>query len=270
METNKETKGFYTDYADKIQEKRLRSVYAVRRYAHECQYGSVLNQVQPGMRVLDAGCGDGALSLMLAAKGAIVTGVDISRPNIESAKKYAEKANLDVNFIVGDAENLPFADNEFDIVVSSHVLEHIPDFDRGLVEVMRVTKKRAVVAIPTILNGCSFVQVGGGQYYVKGPRSFLALPLGFLFMLGAKLLLREGVDEGYAGSNNVHIFRFPGVMRKKIKKHKYKLIYQEASTLCVPYFEFLLPLSKALDKLRGAPFFRNLGYGTTFVIEKEG
>ncbi len=265
----KDLKEFYRTYDDRITEKREQSEFKLRRYAHRCQYLSVLGQVEPGMTVLDAGCGDGALSRMLAKKGAIVTGTDISEPNIESAKEYAKSEGLDINFLVADIERLPFEESEFDIVVSSHVLEHIPDFNAGLVEIMRVTKKTAVIAIPTVINGCSWVQIGGGQYYVKGVKSFLALPRGFLLMMIAKLLGQEGVDEGYAGNGVVHIFRFPGVMRKKIKRYKYRLVYQEASTLCMPYFETLLPISKKLDLLRGKVFWRNFGYGTTFVIEKD-
>lgn len=261
-------KEFYTDYADHINEKRLRSEYKIRRYAHDCQYNSVLNQVQPQTRVLDAGCGEGALSVMLAKKGAIVTGTDISEPNIEAAKAYAAAEGVVIDFRVADIENLPFNENEFDIVVSSHVLEHIPDFDKGLREIMRVTKKRAVVAIPTIINMCSLVQVGGSQYYGKGLRAFAALPIGFYRMVRAFLLREEGVDEGYAGNGVVHIFRFPSVMRKKITHYGYRLTYQEASTLAFPYFEFLLPLSRLCDRLRGVWVFRNFGYGTTFVIEK--
>lgn len=261
-------KEFYSGYEDQISIKRFNSTYKIRKYAHDCQYASVLKQVPIGAKVLDAGCGDGVLSIMLAQKGAVVTGTDISEPNIAAAKKYAEKVGLKIDFKVADIENLPFLDNEFDIVVSSHVLEHIPDFDKGFHEIMRVTKKRAVVAIPTVLNGCSFVQIGGSQFYTKGLRSFVAFPLGLLLMLHAKLLGREGVDEGYAGNGVVHIFRFPSVMRKKIKNFNYKLIFQEASTLSLPYFEFLLPVSRKLDSLRSKKFFRNLGYGTTYTIEK--
>ena len=57
-------------------------------------------------------------------------------------------------------------------------------------------------------------------------------------------------------------------MHKKIAKYGYKLVDQEASTLCIPYFNTLLPLTKGLDKLKNKPIFRNFGYGTTFVIEK--
>lgn len=267
----KEIKNFYSGYADEIIDKRLRSPYRLRQYAHIKQYESILNFVKPGMRVLDAGCGEGVLSVMMAQKGAVVTGCDLSKPNVDKTKLYAIANNVkdSTEFLVGDAEKLPFPDDTFDLVVSSHVLEHLPDFDQGLREIMRVTKKRAIVAIPTILNLCSLVQVGHGWFYLKGLRSFLVLPIGFLKMIIAFILNREGVNESYAGNNEVpHIFRFPFVMKRKIQKNGYKLISYEASSICLPYFEFLLLFIKFLDKYKSKEICRNFGYGTTFIIEK--
>ncbi len=262
-------KEFYVSYSDDIDAKRFRSPYPVRRYAHDKQYNSVLSFVNSGDTVLDAGCGEGSLSRMLAKKGAIVSGTDISEPNVANAQKLAAAEGLSITFQTADLENLPFPDNSFDVVVCSHVLEHIPDFDKGLQEIFRVARKRVVFAVPTIMNLCSWVQVGGGQYYLKGPRSYLALPWGGLKMVGAYIMRREGVDEGYAGNDVPHVFRFPSVLRKKLRKYGYHLEAQEASTLLLPFFNSLLPLSKKLDTLTTKPFFRDCGYGTTFVINKE-
>ncbi len=265
----KENKEFYTSHSDKINSKRLNSPYVLRRYAHLCQYESILKFVQPGMKVLDAGCGEGALSVMMASRGVLVTGCDISIPNIEEAKKYAMDSGIsDINFLVSDLENMPFENDSFDLVVSSHVLEHIPDFDKGLREIMRVTKKRAVVAIPTVLNACSWVQVGRGWFYLKGPKSFLAFFVGFFKMLVALLSGSEGVDETYSVGKMPHVFRFPKVMLEKAKRNGFQVISYEASSVCLPYFEFLLPVIKFLDKFRDKKIIRNFGYGTTFIIEK--
>lgn len=265
-----EIKNFYKGYDDRISSKRWKSKHPLRSYAHERQYDSVLSYVSRGAKVLDAGCGDGALSFMMAGKGTLVTGIDLSVPNINACLKSAKDQGLEerVLFLVGDSEQLPFPDNTFDLVVSSHVLEHLPHFDLGFKEVMRVTKKRTIVAIPTIFNPCSWVQVGGGWFYLKGLRSFAALPFGFLKMLWALITFRDGVNESYVGADVPHMFRFPWVMKRKIKKNGFSLVEYEASSICLPYFEFLLPVIKFLDKYRDKPILRNCGYGTTFIIEK--
>ena len=260
-------KEFYGEYHDEILEKRLESPYPMRRAAHEAQYQSILNFVQPNMRILDAGCGEGALSIMMAKRGASVTGCDISVPNIERCKTYAREQGVYADFVVADGESLPFPDSSFDLVVSSHVLEHLPDFDQGLREVMRVTKKRAVVAIPTVLNLCSLVQVGHGWFYLKGVRSFTALPYGFVRMLFALVTGRDGVDEEYAGKGVPHVFRFPSVLRRKALRSGLTVVHQEASTVCLPFFETLLPLTRFFDRYKSTAL-KSFGYGTTYVIEK--
>lgn len=263
-------KSFYSSYADKIISKRFQSPHALRRYAHLAQYHAVACHAKEGMRVLDAGCGEGVLSVMMALQGAEVTGIDLSAPNINAAKEYAKESGVNsIEFAVGDAEHLPFPDNSFDLVVSSHVLEHLPDFDKGLFEVMRVTKKRAVIAIPTILNPASMVQVGHGWYYLKGLRSFAGFPIGLLKTIWAFIVRSEGVDEGYVGTDASHIFRFPWIMRQKIERAGYRLISYEASSIMLPYFEFLLPLVRLLDSHKSRKLLRNFGYGTTFIIEKD-
>jgi len=63
--------------------------------------------------------------------------------------------NFDINKfdntdIIGDARNMPFEDNSFDIVVAGDVLEHIPEHDKAISELRRVAKEKLVVTIPTI------------------------------------------------------------------------------------------------------------------------
>lgn len=263
-----EVKEFYMQYADTIHEKRAHSPYPLRRYVHVSQYGSALAYVEPGMRVLDAGCGEGNLSILMAKKGARVVGIDISEPNIEASKSYANEEGCNVEFLLGDLENLPFADDSFDLVVSSHVLEHLSDFDKGLREMARVSKRRIVAAIPTVLSPCSWVQVGRGWFYLPGPRSFLAFGWGFLRMCGALVLGREGVNETYGGADVPHIFRFPWIMKRKVRANGLSLISYEADSLCIPYFPLFLPLIRWANARRGRIPLRYCGYGTLYVIEK--
>ncbi|HEY1547739.1 MAG TPA: class I SAM-dependent methyltransferase [Kofleriaceae bacterium] len=83
-------------------------------------------------RVLDAGCGDGRTSVALARLGfAEVVGFDFNPPAL---------AIVNVQFVHGDVLHLPFADGEFDVVVSNGVLHHTYDAKRGLAEIRRVMK----------------------------------------------------------------------------------------------------------------------------------
>lgn len=270
MNHEQEVKSFYGTYADRILEKRLRSPYPIRRYAHEAQYQAILRHVEKGMSVLDAGCGEGAIGLLLAAKGIASTGIDMSAPNIERAR--AEAVGLGVanlcEFRVGDAEQLSVPDTSFDIVVSSHVLEHLPNFDAGWQELCRVARKRIIVALPTGFNLCALALLGGDtQYWKLSKRSLIAIPLGILRTLAN--LGREGVQEGYAGQDELpHIWRFPWVVRRRLSHPDWKVVSYEASSLSLPYFSFLLPLVRWLDKYRTAPVLRYFGYGSTIVLER--
>ncbi len=260
-------KNFYTEYSDKIFYKRFNSLYPLRRYAHRLQYKTIIKYLNKDNKVLDAGCGEGVLSMLMVKSGINnVTGVDISEPNIKKAKELAIERNIDINFAIGDGENLPFADNSFDVVISSHVLEHLPSFDKGLNEIYRVTRDKAIIAVPTCLNFCAISQFGNANFWVLTKRVVLAIPWGVFRLLIN--IFGEGVDEGYGPEKAEHIWRYPWVVRRRIKKAGFKIVKQEASTLCIPYFNFLLPLVKLLDKIKDKPVIREFGYGTTFIIKK--
>lgn len=91
-----------------------------------------------GRRILDAGCGSGPLSAALRAKGALVTGFDVSAAMVDLARqRLGEDAALHVADL---AEPLPFVDAEFDDVVASLVLHYLEDWARPLAELRRVLK----------------------------------------------------------------------------------------------------------------------------------
>jgi 2-polyprenyl-3-methyl-5-hydroxy-6-metoxy-1,4-benzoquinol methylase len=87
-----------------------------------------------GRRVLDAACGEGYGAAMLAAAGASsVIGVDIDEQTVAHARS---RYGLDIR--AGDVAKLPFADGEFDLVVSFETIEHVPDPDAAIGEFARV------------------------------------------------------------------------------------------------------------------------------------
>ena len=104
---------------------------------------------QPGMEILDIGCGTGNLSLELARLGARVTGVDISELMLAIARQKALREKLDVKFYKADVHDLPFDDETFDAVVSLSALEFVSDLSEALKEAYRVLKHggRLVIGI---------------------------------------------------------------------------------------------------------------------------
>ena len=86
--------------------------------------------IQPGMRVLDIGCGLGGTCRMLAGEfGCEVTGIDITGEYIYTAQQLSALTGFQhtTRFIQGDALHLPFTDHSFDIVLSEHVQMNIID-----------------------------------------------------------------------------------------------------------------------------------------------
>lgn len=100
--------------------------------------------VTAGERVLDVGSGTGNLTFALGAANVSATGIELSAPYVEYARRRTSK--VDVTFDVGDAMNLPYPDGAFDRSVSMLVLDVLPDPRRGLSEMRRVTRPGGVVA----------------------------------------------------------------------------------------------------------------------------
>lgn len=104
----------------------------------------------PGARVLDLGCAGGFMAEAIAARGAIVTGIDPAPKAIEAARAHADSTGLSIRYDVGAGEDLPYVDAAFDIVVCVDVLEHVRDLERVLSEVARVLRPGGVFLFDTI------------------------------------------------------------------------------------------------------------------------
>jgi SAM-dependent methyltransferase len=96
-------------------------------------------------RVLDVGCGTGHLTRAIAATTGVATGVDLSAPYVEFARRIT--ADPGISFKVGDALELPFADGLFERTLSMLALDVLPDSLCGLREMRRLTRPGGVVAV---------------------------------------------------------------------------------------------------------------------------
>lgn len=104
--------------------------------------------------VLEIGCGYGSLSVYLSKLGGKVTGVDISSEAIKISKKNAMLFNQKIKYLESNAINLPFKDNSFDLVVCCDTLEHIPDYNKAIDEIIRVSKSsgKIIITTPNLFN----------------------------------------------------------------------------------------------------------------------
>jgi demethylmenaquinone methyltransferase/2-methoxy-6-polyprenyl-1,4-benzoquinol methylase len=107
-----------------------------------------LAQVQAGNRALDLCCGTGDLALALAQQGAETTGLDFSPQMLEVAESRRQNANRESRianpkFLQGDAQQIPFPENSFDIVTVGYGLRNLTGWERGLEEMFRVAKPGA-------------------------------------------------------------------------------------------------------------------------------
>ena len=105
----------------------------------------IRNLIPAGSSVLDCGCGDGYLLENLATRCHSRYGVDISRLALYRGRKRLGAA---VRLVQSFAEHLPFKDDAFDVVVSTHTLEHVKDFEAAVAEIRRVARKLMLILIP--------------------------------------------------------------------------------------------------------------------------
>ncbi len=100
-----------------------------------------------GKKVLDAGCGSGIYTKILAEKGAKVQGLELSGEMIRLAKEHCK--GLSINFKQGSIDNLPYPDNSFDIIVASLVIHYLKRPEEAFKEFNRVLKKNGILIFST-------------------------------------------------------------------------------------------------------------------------
>ena len=102
-----------------------------------------------GKRALEVGCGGGILSEEIAGLGFDATGIDPSEPSLRVAADHAQAGGLNIRYLKGVGESLPFPAGSYDVVFCCDVLEHVRDLPKVVSEISRVLKAGGVFIYDT-------------------------------------------------------------------------------------------------------------------------
>ena len=114
-----------------------------------------------GEEVLDIACGTGNAALLAARSGASVTGLDLATRLLDVARVRARTHGLDATFVAGDAQELPFENGAFDVVLSVFGVIFAPNAERALAEALRVLSPGGRAFISVWLPGGAVNAMGG-------------------------------------------------------------------------------------------------------------
>lgn len=122
------------------------------KYVQSYEHAMIMDlaEIQSGMKIADIGCGTGIYTRELCAKGAIVTGVDISPEMLAVAAEKTKDYASQVRFVEGDAATLPFRDNDFDMVFSITAMEFFEEPRACLHEMHRILKPGGHMVVATL------------------------------------------------------------------------------------------------------------------------
>ncbi|TCR68458.1 class I SAM-dependent methyltransferase [Bosea sp. BK604] len=131
--------------------------------------------LRSGQKVLDVAAGNGNASLAAARRWADVTSTDYVGALLERGRERAEAERLTIGFREADAENLPFADGSFDVVLSTFGVMFTPDQDKAAAELMRVCRRGGKIGLanwtPEGFIGQLFKTIGSHVPPPAGARS---------------------------------------------------------------------------------------------------
>jgi demethylmenaquinone methyltransferase/2-methoxy-6-polyprenyl-1,4-benzoquinol methylase len=120
------------------------------------QQSGVLDPLKNGSTICDCGIGSAAFSLAFAQTVPIkaqISGVDVSPEMLEKAHQLLNQASVNHQLHQSDVRALPFSDSTFDLVMSAHMLEHLPNPVQGLQEMVRVLRPGAPLILAVTRPG---------------------------------------------------------------------------------------------------------------------
>jgi ubiquinone/menaquinone biosynthesis C-methylase UbiE len=233
-------------------------------FRHDAEAFVARQELEPGQKVLDAACGSGNLTIPAARTGARVTGLDLVPSLLTEARCWAERENLSVTLDEGSVEELPYADGEFDIVLSMFGVMFAARPERVIAELARVTRRGGEIALANWTRS-GFV---GRMFALHGAR--LPAPTGVPspILWGDEAWLREQFDE-----STWHL-----ITRKRTLTFRYPYSPAGTAELFRHCYGPTVKVFEALDEKARASFADELvahwsshqrGRGETTVVDSE-
>jgi len=165
--------------------------------------------LKAGLRVLDVACGTGNLAVVAARRGCETSGIDIAANLISQARDRSAAENLRITFREGDAEALPYEDDQFDLVVSMFGVMFAPRPEIAVAELRRVTRPGGQIALanwtPTGFLGKMF---GVFKTHLLPPSSGVPSPMGW----GDEETVRTRLRHGFTDlrlTRRIALMRYP-------------------------------------------------------------
>ena len=210
-------------------------------------------KVNPGDLVLDAGCGEGRHCFGMLSRGARVVGFDLDHTAMRDASKRLRKeAKAVASLAQGNIFQLPFADETYDRVICSEVMEHVHSYQNAAIELARVTKPggRLAITIPTETSEQLYLRLGDEYFESPGGHIRIFKPKEL-----AKALARAGLST--LGVGFAHGFHTPYWVLRSIMH----LPNADDSALVRGYHNFLI-------RATGSRLMERLEQGLNFVCPK--
>ncbi len=163
--TAQQTSAQELDREHKAAERAMWALGDYHRFALETvwEIGPVLVEacgVSAGQRVLDVAAGTGNVAIRAAEAGASVVAADLTPENFEAGRRAARERGVELDWVEADAEALPFADEEFDVVTSSFGAMFAPNHQAVADELLRVCRPGGTIGL------ASFTPEGlGGEFF---------------------------------------------------------------------------------------------------------
>jgi SAM-dependent methyltransferase len=190
--------------------------------------------VRAGQAVLDVAAGNGNASLAAARRHALVTSTDYVQALLDKGRARALADDLPMQFRLADAEALPFADGEFDIVLSTFGVMFAPDHRRAAGEMLRVVRPGGRIALANWTPG-GFI--------------------GRLFkVIGAHVPPPAGVQPAALGGTEPHIVELFGTQASQIRceRRLFNFRYRSAAHWVQVFRDLYGPMHRAFGALDGA------------------